>query len=131
MSVEDTLRGIRDTAAEPPVDVLGWIAPSVAGDARFRRWWDAVGRRGASPGGAGLVHAAMLAGDVRGVLDRVVAPTLLISCTGCASYDPGHGRYLAERLPRARLVEYPDPNGPWFLGDVGRVLAEFAAHTAP
>ncbi len=127
-SMSDTLAGIRSPAVEPPVDVLGWIAPSVAGDERFRRWWDAVGRRGASPGSAGLVHAAMLAGDVRAVLPQVAATTLLISRTGCASYDPGHGRYLAEHLPHARLVEYPDADGPWFLGDTGRVLAEFARH---
>jgi len=129
-SMSETLAGIRSPAVEPPVDVLGWIAPSVAGDERFRRWWDAVGRRGASPGSAGLVHAAMLAGDVRAVLPLVTAPTLLVSRTGCASYDPGHGRYLAEHLPHARLVEYPDADGPWFLGDTARVLAEFANHTS-
>lgn len=75
----------------PPVDLLGWIALPVAGDDRFRRWWDAVGRRGAGPGGAGLIRATVLGG----VLDRVAAPTLLISRTGCASDDPGRGRYLA------------------------------------
>lgn len=34
-------------------------------------------------------------------------------------------RHLAAHLPGARLVEYPDPDGPWFLGDTERVLAEF------
>jgi hypothetical protein len=51
---------------------------------------------------------------------------LLLSRLGCASYDPGHGRYLVRHLPDGRLVEHPDPDGPWFLGDVAHVLARFA-----
>ncbi len=123
--LSDVLRGIRTPGAPPPVDVLDWIAPSVAGDARFRQWWDAVGRRGASPRSAALVHESMRRGDVRAALSRVVAPVLVVSRLRCASHDPGHARYLTEHLPDATLVEYPDPNGPWYLGDTGRVLAEF------
>jgi hypothetical protein len=67
----------------------------------------------------------MRTGDVRAVLPRVRAPVLVVSRLQCPSHDPGHGRYLAEHLPDAVLVEYPDPNGPWYLGDTGRVLAEF------
>jgi pimeloyl-ACP methyl ester carboxylesterase len=37
------------------------------------------------------------------------------------------GRRLAEHLPCATLVEHPDPNGVWFLGDVDWVLTQFAA----
>jgi DNA-binding SARP family transcriptional activator/pimeloyl-ACP methyl ester carboxylesterase len=122
----DVLRGIHTPGTPPPVDVLGWIAPSVADDPRFRAWWEAVGRRGASPGTAALVHEAMRTGDVRAALPRVRTPALVVSRLQCPSYDPGHGRYLAEHLPDAVLVEYPDPNGPWYLGDTGRVLAEFA-----
>jgi pimeloyl-ACP methyl ester carboxylesterase len=129
-TVDGVLREIRTPGRPPAVDVLSWIAPSVAGDARFRSWWDAVGRRGASPRTAELVHRVFLGTDVRAVLPRVAAPVLVLSRLGCAAYDPGHGRHLAEVLPRARLVEHPDPDGPWFLGDVGRVLAEFATFTS-
>jgi pimeloyl-ACP methyl ester carboxylesterase len=111
------------------VDVLSWIAPSVAADARFRAWWDAVGRRGASPGSAAAFHRLVVDADVRHALPRVTAPVLLISRSACASHDPGHDAYLLAHLPDARLVTYPDPDGPWFLGDTGRVLAEFAAFT--
>lgn len=128
-SVDGVLRDIRTPGGRPAVDVLTWIAPSVAGDPRFRAWWDAVGRRGASPGTAERFHALALHADVRDVLPAVVAPVLLLSRLDCASHDPGHSRYLAEHLPDARLVEHPDPDGPWFLGDVAWVLARFAEFT--
>ncbi|MGD9527147.1 alpha/beta fold hydrolase [Pseudonocardia sp.] len=128
--LDETLRDIHTPGARPATDVLGWIAPSVAEDTRFRSWWDAVGRRGASPGTAALVHRAFLATDVRDVLAAVQAPVLLVSRTGCASNDPGHSRYLAAHLPDAVLDEYDDPDGPWFLGDVDRLTERFAAFAA-
>jgi DNA-binding SARP family transcriptional activator/pimeloyl-ACP methyl ester carboxylesterase len=129
-TVDEVLRGIRAPDARPPVDVLSWIAPSVAGDARFRTWWDAVGRRSASPRTAGLVHQAIMEGDVRGLLPRIDAPVLLLSRLDCPSHDAGHGRYLAAHLRRATLAEHADPNGVWFLGDVDWVLDRFAAFVA-
>lgn len=126
----ETLRDIHTPSTRPTTDVLSWIAPSVAEDARFRTWWDAVGRRGASPRTAALVHQLITTADVRDVLAGVVAPVLLLSRTGCASNDPGHSRYLAGQLPDATLVEHDDPDGPWFLGDVGWVMAQFTAFVA-
>jgi hypothetical protein len=70
---------------------------------------------------------AIADGDVRALVPRVTAPVLLLSRVECPSHDPGHGRWLAAHLPRATLREHPDPNGVWFLGDVDRVLTQFAA----
>jgi DNA-binding SARP family transcriptional activator/pimeloyl-ACP methyl ester carboxylesterase len=125
-AVGEVLREIRTPGTTATVDVLSWIAPSVAADPRFRGWWDAVGRRGASPRTAELFHRLVVAADVRDVLPAVTAPVLVLGRLDCASYDPGHGRYLAEHLPDARLVEHGDPDGPWFLGDVDWVLERFA-----
>ncbi len=72
----------------------------------------------------------MIQADVRDVLHRVTSPVLVLSRLECASYDPGHGRYLAEHLPEASLVEHADPDGPWFLGDVHRILEQFEAFTS-
>jgi pimeloyl-ACP methyl ester carboxylesterase len=129
-SVGDVLREIRTPGRRPTVDVLSWIAPSVADDPRFRSWWDAVGRRGASPGTAEVLHRQLLTADVRRVLPEVAVPVLLIGRLGCASYDPGHGRYLLDHLPDARLLEHHDPDGPWFLGDVPWLLDRFAEFVA-
>ena len=127
--IDDVLREIRTPGVRAAIDVLTWIAPSVAGDARFRTWWDAIGRRGASPRTAELFHRVVVAADVRDVLATVSRPVLVLSRLDCASYDPGHGRYLVEHLPDARLVERPCPDGPWFLGDVDWVLQQFEAFT--
>jgi DNA-binding SARP family transcriptional activator/pimeloyl-ACP methyl ester carboxylesterase len=129
-SVDIVLRGIRTPDVRPPVDVLTWIAPSVAVDPRFRAWWDAVGRRAASPRTAGLVHRAIMEGDVRDQLPLITAPVLLLSRLDCPSHDLGHARYLAAHLQRATLSEHPDPNGVWFLGDVAWTLDRFAAFVA-
>ena len=126
-SIGEVLREIRTPGARPAVDVLSWIAPSVAGDARFRRWWDGIGRRGASPRTAELFHQMLLAADERDALASVSHPVLILSRLGCASYDPGHGRYLLEHLPDARLATRACPDGPWSLGDVDWVLEQFAA----
>lgn len=104
--------------------------PSVADDARFRAWWDAVGRRAASPRTAGLIHQAIVDGDVRELLPLITAPVLLLSRLDCPSHDPGHARYLAAHLRRATLAEHPDPNGVWFVGDVVWTLDRFAAFIA-
>ena len=112
-----------------PWTYSSWRAPSVAADARFRTWWDAIGRRGASPRTAALVHNLIIESDVRDVLADVRCPVLLLSRLECASYDPGHGRYLAERLAHATLAEHIDPNDPWFIGDVDWVLERFEAFT--
>jgi pimeloyl-ACP methyl ester carboxylesterase len=126
-SIDDVLREIRTPGGRPAVDVLTWIAPSVAGDARFRAWWDTIGRRGASPRTAELFHRMLLVADVRDVLAAVSRPVLILSRLGCASNDPGHGRYLLEHLPGATLAESACPDGPWFLGNVDWVLERFAA----
>ena len=52
-------------AVEQGVDVLEWLAPSVAGVEAFRTWWDLAGNRAASPTMARAVGAVAVKGDVR------------------------------------------------------------------
>ena len=113
-----TLSGIHTPSDDPPVDVVAWRIPSAAGDPRFRSWWDTVGRRGASPRTAALAHRAIVEADVRDAVGLVTCPVLLLTRVGCASYDPGHGRYLEAHLRDATLREVEDPNDAWFIGDV-------------
>jgi DNA-binding SARP family transcriptional activator/pimeloyl-ACP methyl ester carboxylesterase len=121
------LTAIRSPAPPPGVDVLAWRLPAVAADPGFRAWWDAVGRRGASPRSAAVIHEVILRADVRDRLAEVRAPVLLLCRTGCASYDPGHSHQLAARLPVASLREHADPNDAWFVGDVDWVVEELDA----
>jgi DNA-binding SARP family transcriptional activator/pimeloyl-ACP methyl ester carboxylesterase len=108
-------------------DPLAVIAPSVAGDPAFRRWWDDMGRRAASPATAAALHGVILGADVRAALPHVAAPTLLVHRRSCAAYDVGHARHLAEHLADVRLVSLPGADELWFTGDVDVLLDEIDA----
>jgi DNA-binding SARP family transcriptional activator/pimeloyl-ACP methyl ester carboxylesterase len=112
-------------APQPPAgafDPLSAIAPSVAGDDGFRRWWDETGRRAAGPATAAFLHDVVLNSDVRDRLRDVQAPVLLLHRRSCASCDVGHARYLHDHLPRARLEMVAGADDLWFVGDVTTLL---------
>jgi DNA-binding SARP family transcriptional activator/pimeloyl-ACP methyl ester carboxylesterase len=111
-------------APNPGFDPLAHIAPSVAGDPEFRRWFDDVGRRAASPGVAAAVHRAVLDADVRDLLPAVRVPVLLLHRRSCASADVGHARYLHDRLPGSSLVLLPGADELWFVGDTDELAGE-------
>jgi len=83
--------------------VLRNHAPSVAGDAEFRRWWDRAGRRGASPATAAALWRVRYGADVRSSLADVAVPTLVLHRRRSRVVPSVHGEYLAAHIPRARL----------------------------
>jgi class 3 adenylate cyclase len=91
------------------------VAPSRAGDQRFRRWSGKLVRAGASPGAAQRFLRALLEVDVRPALPLIQAPTLVLHRRDSQYIPAEHGRYLAEHIPRASLVELPgaDPTLIW------------------
>jgi class 3 adenylate cyclase len=91
------------------------VAPSRAGDQRFRRWLGKLVRAGASPGAAQRFMRAFVEADVRPALRLLQAPTLVLHLRDTQIIPVEHGRYLAEHIPRARLVELPgaDPTLVW------------------
>jgi DNA-binding SARP family transcriptional activator/pimeloyl-ACP methyl ester carboxylesterase len=115
---------------DPAVDLLTLIAPSVARDDAFRAWWDRTGSRAASPGTSAVVRAVVDRADVRYALAAISAPVLLVVRHGCASYDPGHARHLAEQLRDATVVDLDDTDDPWWLGDVDATIDAFDAFLA-
>ena len=57
--------------------------------------------------------------DIRALLTTVHVPTLVLHSTGDPLVPVAHGRYLAEHLPAARLIEEAaDFHGSWGAGDV-------------
>jgi class 3 adenylate cyclase len=111
-------------ALEKGFDVLGIIAPSVAGDEAFRAWWDMSGNRAASPSMARAVTAVVTQGDVRYALPRVTAPTLILNRIDSSFVSVEHGRYLHEHLPGSRYVEYPGADALYWVGETGPMLDE-------
>jgi class 3 adenylate cyclase len=102
-------------------------APSLAHDERFRRWYARYERLSISPRSFSALSAALLEGDLRGVLPTIRVPTLILHRVGDRHIRVGHGRYLAEHISGAKYVELPgEDHGPWF-GDSDQVLAEVAA----
>ncbi len=101
---------IEHGAGDSGFDVLSVLAPTVSSDERFRSWWDRSGRRGASPATALTLIDANLAIDVRGCLARISVPTLVLHKTGNAMCPIEQGRYLADHIPDAKLVEIPGPD---------------------
>ena len=84
---------------------LSTMAPNA--DDALRRWWIARARAAASPGAARDLILMNAQVDVRDVLGSVQAPTLVLHRTGDRDSSVDEGRYIAERIPRARFVELP------------------------
>ncbi len=99
------------------------FGPSQAGRPGLEEWWGRVERFGATPRLARARLEAVLELDVRDVLPLVPVPTLVVHSRDNAYVRVGHGRYLAEHIPGARLVErnsadhYPLPD-PDLLGAI-------------
>jgi DNA-binding winged helix-turn-helix (wHTH) protein/alpha-beta hydrolase superfamily lysophospholipase len=105
-------------------------APSRADDPEFRSWWAHYLRQGASPGAALALTRMNAEVDVRDVLPLVRVPTLVLHRTGDRCLRVEEGRYLASRIPRARLVELPGSDHLPFVGDQEQLLAEIESFVA-
>jgi class 3 adenylate cyclase len=100
------------------------LAPSSAHDPGLRDWFARLERASISPGQLPEAMRAVGATDVRDLLPRVHAPTLVLHRTGDALFDPRHARYVAARIPGARLVELPGEDSLPFVGDVDGLVGE-------
>ena len=125
---EDYPAGVPAEAANAVLDQVGetWgsgrmsalLGPSVASAPGMTEWYGRLERFAASPGTALARMRAILELDVREVLPLVTAPTLVIQNLGDVYVRAGHGRYLAEHIRDATLLErdsadhwpVPDPD---------------------
>ncbi len=99
-------------------------APTVAHDPRFREWWAAYLRMGASPGAALALTQMNAEIDVRHVLPSVHVPTLVIHRSEDLCLKVEEGRYVARRIPGALYVELPGRDHLPFVGDQDAILDE-------
>ena len=102
------LNGIEETWGTGVM--AGPLGPSVASRPGIEEWYGRVERFAATPGTALAKMRAILDLDVRNVLPLVSAPALVVVNSGDAFVRAGHGRYLAEHLPNARLLERASPD---------------------
>lgn len=100
------------------------LAPSMANDERFRQWWASYQRRSASPSAALALAKHNTSIDVRNVLPAIRVPTLVLHRIDDRDSNIEEGRYIAARIPNARLVELPGDDHLWFVGDQDSLLNE-------
>jgi DNA-binding SARP family transcriptional activator/pimeloyl-ACP methyl ester carboxylesterase len=99
------------------------FAPSLSGDPQARAWWAGLLRAASSPGALkGLLHA-LRDTDVRHLLGRISAPTLVLHRRGDRAVRIGAGRHLASHIAQARFVELDGTDHWAFAGDQEPVLA--------
>jgi class 3 adenylate cyclase len=98
------------------------MVPSRADDERFRRWLAKASRSAASPRTAQAFLRVMFEIDARPLLPLIHAPTLVLHRTGLPIIPVEHGRYLAERIPGAELIELPGADASLPYQDADAVL---------
>jgi class 3 adenylate cyclase len=91
--------------------------PSQANNAQARAFYGRLERATASPGMLIALSQMFLDLDVRDVVPSVHAPVLVLHRTRDRLVNVRHGRWLAEHMPNARLVEFEgDDHAPWYEG---------------
>jgi class 3 adenylate cyclase/pimeloyl-ACP methyl ester carboxylesterase len=113
-----------DDKAPGEVDDAGLLSPSLARDPAYRAWWRRAGQRGASPSSARTLLPAAVRGDVRSRLDEIDCFTLVVLRTENRFVVPAHGRFLADHIAGAQLVELPGEDHLPFSGDADAVVDE-------
>lgn len=81
--------------------------PSMATDERFLRWFEKYIRTCSTPRAAGIQIQNAIIRDIRSVLPSIQVPTLILHRTNSHLTPVEHGRYLAEHIAGARLIEMP------------------------
>ena len=99
-------------------------APSVADNPEFRDWWATYLRMGASPGAAVALTQMNAEIDVRNVLPSIRVPSLVIHRTEDQCLKVEEGRFVADRIPGAKFVEFPGVDHLPFVGDQDAILDE-------
>ncbi|HXF00663.1 MAG TPA: alpha/beta fold hydrolase [Solirubrobacterales bacterium] len=126
---------LADTEASWGTDaVAGWVNPSAAEDAAYRRWFGHMQRLAASPGSAREMMAGLRDLDIRDLLPSLRMPTLILHRVEETWVRVEHSRYLAAHIPGAKYVELPGgDHWPW-MGDSDAVIdeiEEFVTGTRP
>jgi hypothetical protein len=106
-----------------PAVIVADLAPGEATDASTVAWWRMLFQSSASPAESYDQISAMGPVDIRRLLGSVQARVLVLHRTGDRMADVRASRYLAERLPNARLVELPGEDHFPLFGDQEPVVA--------
>ena len=99
------------------------MVPSKVGDGDFLRWTNRFERQTTTPGGVLAAWRWIREMDLRPVLGSIQCPTLVVHRSGDRMVPVASGRYLAEHIPAAQMVELEGDTHPPQWGDVETVLS--------
>jgi pimeloyl-ACP methyl ester carboxylesterase len=121
---------LRDRGIQWWLDVWGTgqqyrvTTPSIVADEEFVRLQARWERLVIPPATARLVFSLVADLDVRGILDSIRVPTLVMHRRGDRWIPVSHGRYLADHIQGARYVEFSGEDHFQFVGDVDAIARE-------
>jgi pimeloyl-ACP methyl ester carboxylesterase len=101
-----------------------FFVPSRVNDPAFQRWFGRFERLGATPAAVAAYMRMNSQIDISDVLPTIRVPTLVIHRTGDVTINIEGGRYLAEHIPGARLLELPGSDHPPMFGDNANEIAD-------
>src|SRR5262249_19585677 len=105
--------------------VIRSLMPSVEVDETRLHEFARIERSSLPPAAVGAIFRQQYATDVRAVLPVVSAPTLVIHVAGNRFIPVEHGRFLAQHIPNAQLVELPGTDHTFInRGDAQRVMTD-------
>jgi class 3 adenylate cyclase len=116
--IETAIEGWGDTGSR---EMARW-GPSFADDPALMAWAARQQRLMAAPGKARIRWDKAGEIDVRELLPRIEAPTLVMHRAEERLWDERHARYLADHIPDARYLALPGADSVDFVGDSGAIL---------
>jgi len=130
---EQLLASLRDGSYDP-TRMLSRMAPREVTNPSFLQWWRMYSLSAMTAPEAYDTVMALGSVDIRRLLGSMRVPTLLLHRSRDQFVDVRTSRYMAERIPGARLVELPGDDHLPFFGDQDAVVAltqEFLTGTLP
>ena len=104
--------------------VAGSVAPSLLEDRDFVEWAGRLERLAASPSTIKRIFDLIGEFDVRDILPSIRVPTLVLHRRQDTFINLEHSRFMAERIPDARLVELEGGDNMFSIGDSEGLLGE-------
>jgi len=100
------------------------LAPSMAKDEKFCLWLAKFYRSSASKTDAAKMHKMSMSIDIRPVLRSISSPTLVLHATYDRTSPVEQGRYLANEIPNAKLIELDTEDHLPYVGCPGEIVRE-------
>jgi class 3 adenylate cyclase len=119
---EQLLASLRDGSYDP-TRLLARMAPHEVADPSFLAWWRMYNLSAITAPEAYDTVMALGSVDIRRLLGSIRVPTLLLHRSGDQFVDVHTSRYMAERIPGAKLMELPGDDHLPFFGDQDAVVA--------